>query len=68
MEEPLSLRTVDNVADGLETSTADGPLARIQFVRLAVKPTQDQVTRRVEDRVHRCGEEGQRARADGGIH
>jgi len=50
--------TVDDISDGLESSTTNGPLVNIKFSCLAVQPEQENIAANVEYRVDSSGQKG----------
>lgn len=59
--------TVDDVADSLEPRAADGPLVDVHAQRLAVQPVQHDVATKVERRIDRGGDKGERGGGNGGV-
>ena len=59
-EESCENLTVDDVSDGLQTSTAYRPLVDVHFLRLPVDEIKEKVAPKVETGVNSSGNQGKR--------
>jgi hypothetical protein len=55
----LGRLAIDNVTDGLETRTSDGPFIRVKFLSFLVQPKQDDVGSDIKNGIDTGGQERQ---------
>ena len=60
--------TIDDVADGLKTSTTNGPLVDVEGLSLLMKPEQQEIAPDIEHRIDPSRQKRERQGGDRGVH